>query len=82
MKIYTIEKEFDDNYDQSCTCVCATVDLNTVIAYINNNPLDDACFSYTVCVFDGFTGTILERTSLSCYTVNRGITEIKFRKIK
>ncbi|MEG1902834.1 MAG: hypothetical protein RR212_00405 [Bacteroidales bacterium] len=59
-------------------CVCSTVDLNVVIAYINNNPLSDACFSYTVSIYDGFTGELLDHTRMACCQVNRGITEIKF----
>lgn len=82
MKIYTVERVFDDGFENIGDCVCSTVDLNVAIEYINSNPLRDTCYSYLVHMFDGFTGKLVNHIRFSCYQVRKGITKTQFEEAK
>lgn len=81
MNIYSIESIFDDNFEQTCDCVCSTVDLNVAIKYIKNTPLPSSLHYYCVTVFDGFTGKPTHLCSVD-YNERKHFTAFEFEEIK
>lgn len=80
MKIYSIELIFDDRFEQTCDCVCSTVDLNVAIKYIKHTPLPSLHY-YCVTVFDGFTGKQTHRCTVG-YDERKHFTAFEFEEIK
>lgn len=79
MNIYSIELILNDRFDESCDCVCSTVDLNIATAYIKNNPLPSLHY-YCVTVFDGFTGKPTHRCTVD-YNERKDFTAFEWEKL-
>lgn len=82
MKIYTVEKIFDDRLEYDCDCVCATVDMNVLLSYLNSNPLPDGpYYGYCITAYDGFTGKETHRATLNSLQ-SRNVKSLTFEEIK
>lgn len=80
MKIYSIELIFDDRFEYTCDCVCATVDVDAAIKYIKHTPLPSYHY-YCVTVFDGFTGKPTHRCTVDI-DERKELTSFEFEEIK